>query len=85
MIKKIAVGVAIAGCALMPLAFAFGAEASTTPMSPTELGVQIDNVNGYTMAYVGILLTKFWPFLLGAIILLGVLAFGKRIAVGIFH
>ena len=45
----------------------------------TTTGTAIDEVSGVTYGYFGVLIEKFWPFLLGAVILVGVIAFGKRI------
>ena len=52
--------------------------------STTTLGTAIDTVSGTTYDYFGVLITKFWPFLLGAVILIGILVFGKRIIRSMF-
>lgn len=52
--------------------------AGATAMSTTTLGSNIDEVSGITLDYFGVLIAKYWPFLLGFIILVGVVAFGKR-------
>jgi len=62
------------GVASLPLL----ASAQTT-FSTTSLGTAIDDVSGTTYDYFTVLITKFWPFLLGAVILVGVIVFGKRI------
>lgn len=55
------------------------AAAAQTTFSTTSLGTAIDTVSGTTYDYFTVLLAKFWPFLLGAVILVGILVFGKSI------
>jgi len=77
--KYWAVGVGALATALLPFA-----TFASTPLSTTTLGTSIDTVSGTTMDYFGVLIEKFWPFLLGAVILVGVILFGKRIIHGMF-
>lgn len=65
------------------LLYAGVANAQTT-FSTTSLGTAIDNVSGTTYDYFTVLIAKFWPFLLGAVILIGVIVFGKRIVHAMF-
>lgn len=58
--------------------------AKAETFSTTSLGTAIDTVSGSTYDYFTVLITKFWPFLLGAVILIGVIVFGKRIVHGLF-
>jgi hypothetical protein len=53
--------------------------AKAAAFSTSSLGVAIDDVSALTYDYFLVLIAKFWPFLLGAIILVGILVFGKRI------
>jgi len=48
-------------------------------MSSSTLATQIDTVNTTFMDYLSVLITNYWPFLLGAIVLAAVWAFGRRI------
>lgn len=58
---------------------------TTNCMTSGGLGGNIASVNTTAYAYIGVLLTNYWPFVLGFIILLGVIAFGKRITTALFH
>jgi hypothetical protein len=58
--------------------------AHAQPFSPTVLGENIDTVSSSTQSYFSVLIEKFWPFLLGAVILIGVIVFGKRIVHSMF-
>lgn len=69
---------AIVGVALLP-ALA-GAQ-----MTTSTLATNIDSVSNTALGYVTVLLTTYWPFVLGFLILLGVIAFGKRAIVSLFH
>lgn len=52
--------------------------------STSTLGEAIDEVSGISFDYFFVLIQKFWPFLLGAVILVGVIVFGKRIIHGMW-
>lgn len=54
-------------------------------MGTSSLATSINSVNATAYDYVAVLLTNYWPFVLGFLILLGVIAFGKRIVVSLFH
>lgn len=71
----------VIGALMATSAFASG---TSTPFSVDTLGNAIDTVSGTTYDYFGVLIAKFWPFLLGAVILVGVIVFGKRIIHGMF-
>jgi len=58
--------------------------AGATTFSTTSLGTSIDTVSGSAYEYFTVLIEKFWPFLLAAVILVGVIAFGKRIVHSLF-
>lgn len=53
--------------------------ASAATMSTTTLGEAIDSTNSTVYDYFLVLLDKYWPFLVGFAILVGVWAFGKRV------
>lgn len=73
-IKLVLIG---AGLAVFSAVAPLLAKAET--MSTGTLGANIDLVNGTFMDFLGILITKYWPFLLGAVILVAIWAFGKSI------
>lgn len=75
--KKILFGALALGLAVVPLLG--GVASAQTPMSTTTLGTNIDSVSGQANDYFSVLLAKFWPFLLGATILVGVIYFGRSI------
>lgn len=58
--------------------------ASAQAFTTSSLGAAIDTVSGTTYDYFTVLIVKFWPFLLGAVILVGVVVFGKRIIHSLF-
>jgi hypothetical protein len=74
--QKILVGLGAAGTAIAGLFTAFSAHAQ---MTTSTLGTSIDSVNSTTTSYFQVLLDKYWPFLVGFIILVTVWHFGKRI------
>jgi len=59
-------------------------QAQAAAFSTSTLGNAIDDVSGTTYEYFVVLIAKFWPFLLGAVILVGVIVFGKRIIHSMF-
>jgi hypothetical protein len=75
MVKKILIGSAgvITGVGLL-VSKAFGAALTTT-----TLGTSIDNVNATFYDYFLVLLDKYWPFIVGAGILILVWHFGRRL------
>ena len=75
-IASVASAVATFGLALVASA--------QTPFSTSTLGTAIDKVSGTSYDYFGVLIDRFWPFLLGAVILVGVVVFGKRIIHSLF-
>jgi len=52
--------------------------------STSTLGTAIGTVSATTYDYFTVLIQQFWPFLLGAVILVGVIVFGKRIIHSMF-
>jgi len=66
-----------ASASILSLGLALCAKAET--MSSTTLGTKIDTVNTTFMDFLGVLIEKYWPFLLGAIILVAVWAFGRKV------
>jgi len=79
MIKKITI--ALSGIGALALLLVQQAHAQ---FSTTTLGTAIDTVSQTSYDYFGVLISKFWPFLLGAVILVGVVVFGKRIIHALF-
>lgn len=77
-LKGAAIVVGSMSAGLLPLL------ATATTFSTTSLGAAIDDVSGNTYDYIAVLLNKFWPLLLGATILIGVLVFGKRVVHALF-
>lgn len=75
--NKLYAGLGILGTGLATLAMTTMTAAAQ--MSTTTLGTSIDSVNTTTTDYFSVLLTKYWPFLVGFVILVGVWHFGKRI------
>jgi len=83
MSNKILVRVAaISGIAVAIAAPMFFASAQ---MTTTTLGENIDTVSGTVLGYLGVLLAKYWPFVIIGVILVGVFAFGKRLIQSLFH
>lgn len=72
--KKIALVTAPIGVALFGLVSAAHAQITTS-----TLGTAIDDLNASTYDMFQVLLAKYWPFVLGFIILAAVWLFGKRI------
>ena len=79
--KKILTGIGVAGIILGTTVGIAFAQTSTPAigMTTTTLGTNIDTVSNLVLAYIGTLLTKYWPFVLIGLILVGVFAFGKRL------
>lgn len=75
--QKVLASLGVAAAVLLPLAPMVAA--AQTPFSTTTLGTAIDSVSGTSYDYFTVLIAKFWPYLLGAVLLVGVIAFGKRI------
>lgn len=71
--------VGLVGGLVAPLAFA------SDPMSTTTLGANIDTISGTFGDYIATMIAKYWPFLLGGLILLGVIGFGRRAILSAFH
>ena len=77
MMKKIYLGLA----GIVP-AVAIGAGAlmaHADVLSTSTLGTAIDTVNGTFYSYFQVLLTNYWPFVVGAGVLLLVWHFGRRL------
>lgn len=55
------------------------------PMNPAQLGISTDQTSNTAVGYIVVLLSKWWPFIIGFLILLGVIAFGKRSIVSLFR
>lgn len=53
-------------------------------LSTTTLGTVIDNVNSVWYDYITVFLTHYWPFLVGAMVVVGVVALGIRFLVHLF-
>ncbi len=71
--KKYILGIGAAAAALvLPLI-------SFAQVSTTTLGTAIDSVNGTWYDYFQVLLTHYWPFVVGAGILVLVWHFGRRL------
>lgn len=68
--------VAVAGVVLPMLASA--------QISTTTLGSSIDTVNGAWYDYFGVMITHYWPFAVGALLLVGVIRYGKSLANALF-
>jgi len=81
MVKKLMYGVAATGAAIVAPLFAFAG----SPMSTTTLAANIDSVSGSATDYIAVLLTNYWPLVLGFLVLIGVIAFGKRAVQALFH
>jgi len=81
--NKLKIALVSGGLALVGSALALSS-AMAAPFSTSTLGDNIDTVSGTTNDYFGVLISKFWPFLLGAVILIGVIVFGKRIIHSMF-
>jgi type II secretory pathway component PulF len=62
----------IAGIASLGMVYVLPAFAQ---MSTTTLGNSIDTVSQTTLDYFTTLIAKFWPFLLGGLLLVGVIGF----------
>lgn len=62
----------------------YAGAAHAAAFSTTTLGTAIDDVSSNTYDYFSVLISKFWPFLLGAVIIVGVVVFGKRIVHALF-
>lgn len=67
------------GSALVAGALVLVNKASAEVMSTTTLGSNIDVLNGTVVDYFNVLLEKYWPFVVGFVILVGVWYFGRRI------
>lgn len=80
--KKILGYAGLYGSAIVAASYAGIALAA--PLSTATLGTSIDTVSETTLDYFTVLIAKFWPFLLGAVILVGVVVFGKRIIHSMF-
>jgi hypothetical protein len=61
--------------------FVIAKVAGATTFSSTSLGTAIDSVSSNTFDYFLVLIDKFWPFLLGGILLSGVIGFGIALVV----
>jgi ethanolamine transporter EutH len=72
---KILAAVGIASALVLPIALPM----AHAQMSTSTLGASIDTVNTTTMDYFTVLLAKYWPFVVGFLILLGVWYFGRHI------
>lgn len=83
MMKKIIAYTSGIGTAIVAL-LSVGQAHAQAAFSTTTLGTAIDTVSGTTYDYFTVLIAKFWPFLLGAVILVGVVVFGKRIIHALF-
>ena len=59
--------------------FALAAPLAMAQMSTGTLGTNIDTVSNTVLDYLGVLLTKYWPFVIIGVILVGVFSFGKRL------
>ena len=64
---------------LLGVATAYATGTVQTMISTSSLGTSVDTVNGTTMDYFTVLLSHYWPFVVGFLILLAVWHFGKRI------
>jgi len=62
-----------------------GAMAAHAQSDPFDLSGKISDVASTTGTYFGIMITNFWPFALGGVILLGVVGFGWFIIQKFFH
>ena len=67
------------GSALVAGALVLVNSASAAVMSTSTLGSSIDSLNGTVGDYFQVLLDKYWPFVVGFVILVGVWYFGRRI------
>lgn len=76
--NKILAGAGIAFAVVAPFAMTLAHAQMTT----TTLGASIDTVSGTTQDYFAVLLAKYWPFVVGFLILLGVWHYGKRVITG---
>lgn len=76
--NKVLAGLGIAMVVITPLAFTLAHAQMTT----STLGTNIDSVSGTTTDYFTVLLAKYWPFVVGFLILLGVWHYGKRVIQG---
>ena len=74
----------VIGALVVALLLVGVASAQATTFSTTSLGTAIDSVSGTTYDYFLVLIASFWPYLLGAIILVGVIFFGRRIITSMF-
>lgn len=73
-----------AGGVLLVLGMAVLPAISNAQMSTTTLGTSIDDVNTAAYAYVGVLISHYWGFALGFLVLIGVIALGKRFVTSLF-
>lgn len=77
--KKIYLGsaalISVIGAAVL------GVMSAGAQMTSSTLGTAIDSVNSTTYDYFLVLLNKYWPFVVGFLILLGVWRYGR----GILH
>jgi hypothetical protein len=64
------------GALLAPLAHA--------QMTPADLAANIDKVASTTQTYFGVLITNGWPYILGALVLVGFIVFGRGIITRLF-
>jgi hypothetical protein len=73
-------GTSVVALTILP----FVPSVAAAQMSTTTLGTAIASVNGTTYDYFTVLLTNYWPFVVGFLILVAVWHFGKRI-IGAFN
>jgi hypothetical protein len=74
--NKVYLYVAGIGSALVAGVMAFSASAQT--LSTTTLGTAIDSVNSTWYGYFLVLLSNYWPFVVGVGVILLVWHFGRR-------
>lgn len=60
----------------------FAPPVASAQLTTTTLGTAVDSINSTWYDYFTVLLAKYWPFLVGAIILVGIWHFGKRLLFG---
>lgn len=80
--KKILLLAGTSAIAIGTIAMPFLASAQ---MSTTTLATQIDNVNAAAYDYLAVVITNYWPFLLGFLVIGGILGFAISLVVRLFH
>ena len=78
--KILAYGSGIVG-AISGIVMSFSAHAQT--LSTSTLGTAIDSVNSTWYSYFLVLLTNYWPFVVGVGVIIFVWAFGRRALEGL--